>query len=190
MTTTSIISVFAFVFFFGQDKSVKYDIIQPTSSEYLIIKENVSASEVNNKNYREKTYKDNLLKEIRLYNIHGELSCFGYDCAIIRFKYYDDRQIKQISLFNELDEPTTEYVREFSIINFLYDGEYVKRIEYLNKNRELIKGYNDFPSIVEYHETNDGFLKKSFDEYNNLLSEKKIEKLPCIPYLTCERMKI
>ncbi len=190
MTITLVFSVLAVVFFYGQEKSVKYDIIQPTSSEYFIVKENVSVSEIHNKNYRAKSYKNNLLKEVRLYNVNGELSSFGYDCAIIRYSYYGGGLIKQISLFNELGEPTTDYIRDFSTIRFVYKAEQLKRIEYLNKHKELIKGSSDFPSIVEYHETNDGFLEKSFDENKNLLSKKRTEKIPCIPYLTCERSKI
>ncbi len=174
-----------------QERTIHYDIIQPTASEYMIVKKDVSKCDLEQKNFRKRIYKNELLREVRTYSIKGELSSFGYDNAIVRFDYYEDGKIKQISLFNKYDEPDVDYIREFFMIKYYYERDYYVRIEYLNQDYELINsGVNDFPSIEEYYEIENGYLRKFLDENNDLLSEKKVDDLPCIPYLTCERIEL
>lgn len=155
---------------------VKYNLLEPTASEFALLKKNVSLAETKNHFFKKYVYVSSKLDSILLYDKQGSLYDYPYQSAIIVYEYSGNR-LKFMKLFNKNRQRVEDPYLGLWSTEYFYDqkGRIIKEIN-RNKNNVPVKYLHGFDMITPYSEfqylTNGRCVEKDFDNDYQLVYQE------------------
>lgn len=158
-----------------QNIVVKYNLLEPDSSEFTLLKKNVSPAETKNHFFEKYVYVNSRLDSILLYDTTGRLYDYSYQNAIVVYEYLNNR-LKFMKLFNKNKKRVEDPYLGLWSTEYFYDGQgrIIKEIN-RNKNNVPVKYLHGFDMITPYsafrYLSHDSCIEKDFDNDYQLIYE-------------------
>jgi hypothetical protein len=174
-----------------ESTNIKYNIIEPQTSIYKIIKSNVVFEETTGKYFEKRIFQNNDLVKIERYDDQENLTDGLNIPAVTVLEYNKNHKVRFVKYFNRFNKKAVDpklnywskeiiYSNANTLIEIFSDttGSLLKLPK--DKNEQI----NYIAPVIVYLNTAKGPLIKAFDSEFNLISEQFGEK-PCIPFIDC-----